>query len=140
MNQDTFIYTLPQWFIFSAVVVIVYGWVEHKKAFRMIGSFILVLLGIFAIYSIVNGYFSASHFMTPNEMMSEELDNEIIEEVPFQARLLPAYWSFIISAALAIPAIIFDWKNIKPNRLFIVLAVLVSLFGFFVIVGELKML
>ncbi len=140
MNQNMFIYTLPQWFIFSAIVVTIYGWIEKKKSFRLIGSVIFILLGVFALYSIYSGYFSANEFLTPNEMMSEDIDEEVIEEIPFQARLLPAYWSFVISAALAIPALYFDWKDKKPYRLFIILTGLVSLFGFFIIVGELKML
>ncbi len=140
MNQDVFIYTLPQWFVFSAIVGVVYGWIEKKKKFRLIGSGIFILLGVFALYTIYGGYFSANDFLTPNEMMSEDLDEEIIEEIPFQALLLPAYWSFVLSGILAIPAFWFDWKDKKPNRLFIILTGLVALFGFFIIVGELKML
>lgn len=125
---------------FLAIVAIVYGWVEQKKLFRIIGEIIFVLLGIFALYSIYAGYFSAHEFLTPNEIVSEELGEEVIEEIPFQAKLLPAYWSFVVSAILALPALYFDWKNKKTTWLFILLAGLVSLFGFFVIAGELKML
>ena len=140
MNQDTFIYTLPQWFIFASVLVTVYGWVEGKKHFRIIGSVVLIFLGIFAIWSIVKGYFSASHFLTPDEIISEEMEEEVIDEIPFQAKLLPAYLSFIVSAVLSFPAIYFDWKNKKPTRLFYILAGLVALLGFFIIVGALKMI
>ena len=131
MNQDTFIYTLPQWFIFSAVAVIIYGWVEKKKVFRIIGSVLLVILGAFAAWSVYGGYFAAHQFLTPQEIINEEMNDDAIMELPFQARLLPAYWSFIISALLALPAIYFDWKDKKPRRIFIVLAAMVSLFGFF---------
>jgi len=140
MNQYTFLYTLPQWFIFSAIIIITYGWVEQKKPFRIIGLVIFILLGLFAVYAVVEGYFSGNEFLTPNEIISEELEEELIEEIPFQTQLLPAYWSFMVSAVLAIPAIYFDWKNKKPTHLFIVLAGLVSLFGFFIIVGALRML
>ena len=140
MNQDTFLYTLPQWFIFLAIIIITYGWVEQKKPFRIIGLVIFILLGLFAVYAVVEGYFSGNEFLTPNEIISEELEEELIEEIPFQTQLLPAYWSFMVSAVLAIPAIYFDWKNKKPTHLFIVLAGLVSLFGFFIIVGALRML
>jgi predicted MPP superfamily phosphohydrolase len=131
---------LPQWFIFTSIVVIAYGWVERKKTFRIIGLSILILLGAFAFYSIYTGSFFANEFLTPDEMMTEELDGELIEEIPFQAKLLPAYWTFVVSAILAFPAIYFDWKNKKPNRLFIILAGLIALLGFFIIVGELRML
>ncbi|NCB07761.1 MAG: hypothetical protein EOM73_06325 [Bacteroidia bacterium] len=138
MNQDTFLYTLPQWFIFSAVVVIAYGWVEQKKVFRIIGSVVLILLGFFAVYAISAGYFASGQFLTPDEMVSQQMDEELTGEIPFQARLLPAYLSFIVSGILALPAIYFDWKEKKPTRLFIILAGLVSLFGFFIIAGALK--
>lgn len=140
MNQDTFIYTLPQWFIFASIFVIAYGWVENKKVFRIIGALVLIFLGIFATWAIVKGYFSASNFLTPDELIREDMEEELVEEMPFQAKLLPAYWSFIVSAILSLPAIWFDWKNIKPNRLFYILAGLVSLLGFFIIVGALKTL
>ena len=138
MNQDTFLYTLPQWFIFSAVIVIAYGWVEQKKVFRIIGSVVLILLGVFAVYAISAGYFAAGRFLTPDEMVSQQMEEELTGEIPFQARLLPAYLSFIVSGILALPAIYFDWKEKKPTRLFIILAGLVSLFGFFIIAGALK--
>lgn len=140
MTPDLFIYTLPQWFVFAAIAVVVYGWVEKKKVFRIIGSSIFILLGLFAAYSIYAGYFSASEFLTPQEVVSEEMEDDAINEIPFHIRLLPAYWSFILSALLAVPAIYFDWKEKKPKRLFIILAGLAALFGFFIIVGEIRML
>jgi len=140
MNQDIFIYTLPQWFIFSSVIVTAYGWIERKKNFRLIGSAILILLGIFAGWAIAQGYFSANHFLTPDEVISEELEEDVIEEMPFQAQLLPAYVSFIVAAVLSIPALFLDWKDKKPNRLFYILAGLAALLGFFIIAGALKMM
>jgi predicted membrane channel-forming protein YqfA (hemolysin III family) len=138
MSQDTILYTLPQWFIFGAIIGIAYGWVEQKKVFRAVGLSLYILLGMFAAYTIYSGMFSASEFLTPEEIMSEELDENIISEIPFEAKLLPAYWSFIVSGILAIPGIYFDWKERKPKRLFMLLSGLVSLFGFFIIVGELR--
>jgi hypothetical protein len=138
--NDTFLYTLPQWFIFAAIFVVVYGWMEDKKPFRIIGAAILVLLGVFSLYVIFGGYLAAAKFLTPNEIASEELADGVVDEIPFQAKLLPAYLSFILSAILAIPAIVLDIKNKKVYRWFIVSAGLVSLFGFFVIVGILQYL
>lgn len=140
MSQDTILYTLPQWFVFGAIIGIAYGWVEQKKVFRLLGLSLFILLGFFAVYAIYSGMFSASDYLTPEEIMSEELEEDIITEIPFEAKLLPAYWSFIVSGILAIPGIYFDWKEKKPTRLFMLLAGLVSLFGFFIIVGELRML
>ena len=136
--QNTFLYTLPQWFIFSALIMIAYGWVENKKIFRLIGSSVFFLLGIFAVYNISMDSFSASEFLTPAEVVAEEADNETMTEIPFIAKLLPAYIIFIISGILSVPAFWFDWKNKKPTRLFIILTGLVSLTGFFIIVDALK--
>ena len=138
--NDTLLYTLPQWFIFAAVFVVVYGWMEEKKVFRIIGASILILLGIFSLFVIFGDSLAAGKFLTPNEIASEELADGIVDEIPFQAKLLPAYISFVLSAVLAIPAIILDIKNKKGYQWFIILAGLVSLFGFFVIVGILKYL
>ncbi|MFW6245890.1 MAG: hypothetical protein ACOC13_00430 [Tangfeifania sp.] len=140
MSQDTILYTLPQWLVFGAIIGIAYGWVEQKKVFRLIGTSFFILLGMFSGYAIYSGFFSASEFLTPEEIMSEELDENIISEMPFQARLLPAYWSFIVSGILAIPGIWFDLKERKPKRLFIILSGIVALLGFFIIVGELRAL
>jgi hypothetical protein len=138
MGNNVFLYTLPQWFIFSSLLVIVYGWVEKKKPFRIIGLLIMIALGIFAVYAISKGYFLSSQFLTPEEIINEEIDGELIDEIPFEGMLLPAYWSFVLSGVLAIPAVFLDWKDKKPNRLLMVIAGLVSLFGFFIIVGALK--
>jgi hypothetical protein len=136
--NDTFLYTLPQWFIFSAVFVSVYGWVEKKKVFRIIGSSIFILLGFYAVYVIAGDYLAGAEFFTPGEIADKELTDETIEEIPFQAKLLPAYISFVISSIIAIPAVILDLLDKKKYQLFIVLAGLVSLFGFFIIVGGLQ--
>ncbi len=138
--NDTFLYTLPQWFIFAAIFVVVYGWIEHRKPFRIIGASILMLLGIYSLFIITGDYLAAGKFLTPDEIASKELTDDAIEEIPFQAKLLPAYLSFVVSAILAIPAIFLDIRNKKGYQLFIILAGLVSLFGFFVIVGVLKYL
>ncbi len=138
--NETLLYTLPQWFIFAAIFVVVYGWMEEKKPFRIIGAAIFMLLGIFSLFVIFGDYLAAGKFLTPNEIASEELADGVIDEVPFQVKLLPAYLSFILSAILAIPAIVLDIKNKKAYRWFIISAGMVSLFGFFVIVGILKYL
>lgn len=138
--NNTLLYTLPQWFIFAAIFVVVYGWMEDKKVFRVIGASILILLGIFSLFVIFGDSLAAGKFLTPNEIASEELADGIVDEIPFQAKLLPAYLSFVLSAILAIPAIFLDIKNKKGYRWFIILAGLTSLFGFFVIVGVLKYL
>jgi len=138
--NNTLLYTLPQWFIFAAIFVSVYGWMEKKKAFRIIGALIFVLLGIYSLFIIAGGYLAGGEFLTPDEVADQELNDDTIEEIPFQAKLLPAYLSFVVSAVLVIPAIFLDLKNNKKYQWFLILAGLVSLFGFFVIVGVLQYL
>ncbi len=136
--NDTFLYTIPQWIIFSAVFVSVYGWVEKKKVFRIIGSSLFIILGVFAIFILLGDYLAGAEFLTPDEITDQEIYEDTIEDIPFQAKLLPAYISFVLSAVLAIPAVILDSLNKKRYKLFVILAGLVSLFGFFIIVGVLQ--
>jgi phosphoglycerol transferase MdoB-like AlkP superfamily enzyme len=131
---------MPQWFIFASIIVTVYGWVEKKKPFRIIGMLVLIALGLFAIWAIYQGYFLSYKYLTPEELYNEEIEGELVEEVPFEGMLLPAYWSFVVSAVIAIPAAILEWKNKKTGRLLMILASLVALFGFFVIVDAMKLL
>ncbi|MDD4107867.1 MAG: hypothetical protein PHH93_04015 [Prolixibacteraceae bacterium] len=138
MNQDTFLYTLPQWFIFSAFATYLYGKTEQKKAFRIAGTVITLLLGIFSAYTIISGYFSSYYFLTPEEIINDELLEDIPQEMPFQAKLLPAYITFILAGLLAVPATVLELKNSKLKNLFLVIIAILSLFGFFVIVGTIR--
>lgn len=138
--NETFLYTLPQWFVFAAIFVAVYGWVEDKKAFRLVGAATLILLSVYAFIILTGDYFAASHYLTPEEIANEEISEEIMDEVPFQARLFPAYLAFAAAGVFAIPALILDIKNNSKYRIFIVLAALVALAGFFGIVSSLKSL
>jgi hypothetical protein len=138
MNQDTLLYTLPQWLIFAAITASIYGWAEQKKSFTMIGPLIMILLGIFACYAIFSGYFADYNYLTPEEIMNKELGEPLPGELPFQARLFPAYLSFIFSGLLAVPAFILHWKNKKLKNTFTIITDLTGLTGFFIIVGELQ--
>lgn len=138
--NETLLYTLPQWFIFAGIFMIIYGWVENKKPFRLIGSGILVLLGVFSLYIIAGDFLDSGQFLSPEEIASEDLDDEISNEIPFQAKLIPAYWSFVIASILSIPALILDFKNKQKYRLFIILSGMACLFGFFVIIGAVRSL
>ena len=138
--NDTLLYTLPQWLIFAAIIIVTYGWVEDKKPFRIIGALLFVLLGVYSLIILSGDYFAAKDFLTPEEIVREELDDEIIDEVPFHAKLFSAYLSFVIAAILALPAIFLDLRNSKKYRWFIVISGLIALLGFFVIIGAVKTL
>jgi len=138
MDQNALLYTLPQWFVFAAFLATVYGWVEKKKVFKLTGPVLLFIFGIYAAYSIYSGAFSAYHFLTPEEIISQEMGEELYEDIPFQARLLPAYWSFVAAALFAVPAFFFELKKKKPGGLFLILTGIAALLGFFIIVGELQ--
>lgn len=140
MNQETLLYTLPQWLIFAAITASIYGWAEHKKVFRMIGPMIIIFLGVYAFYIIYSGYFDTFNYLIPDEVMNGELNENALVEIPFQAKLLPAYVSFIFSALFAIPALILQWREKKLKNLFMIIANLIALAGFFIIVGELQAL
>ncbi len=135
---NAILYTFPQWFVFAAIFVVIYGWIEDKKPFRLIGCFIFILLAAFSIYIIAGDFLEPGKFLTPEEVASEELDDIIMDEVPIEARLLPAYISFIAAGIIAIPSLFLDWKEKKYAKLFLVLTGFVALLGFFIIVGAIK--
>ena len=136
--NDTFLYTMPQWLIFSAVFVSVYGWVEKKKVFRIIGSSLFLVLGIFSIYIISGDFLAGAEFLTPGEVADSEINDEIIEEIPFQAKLLPAYLSFVVAALLGIPALVMDILDKRQYKFFLIISGLSALLGFFIIVGVIQ--
>lgn len=136
--NDVALYTYPQWFVFAALFAIIYGWVEHKKPFRLIGLSIFILLGVLSLVLILGDYLSVGDYLSPEEIAAEELDDEILNEIPLEAKLLPGYWSFIVASVLAIPALILDWTNKKRAKLFIILTAIIALIGFFIIVGTVR--
>ncbi len=138
MSQNTFLYIVPQWFIFASVIALAYGWVEKKRGFRMIGFGLLIALGLYAVYAIAEGYFVYYDFLTPEEIIASEMEEEFIEEMPLEGRILPAYWLFIASAITAIPGFVLEWNNKKQAKIFIFVSGLIALGGFFIIVGALR--
>jgi len=136
--NEVFLYTFPQWIVFAALFVIIYGWVEGKKVFRLTGEGIFIILGIFALVVLLGDYLAAAHYLSPEEVASEELDDIITNEVPLEAMLLPAYWSFLAAGILAVPTIFFEWKDKKIARTLTVITGLLALLGFFIVVGALR--
>lgn len=145
--NDSFLYTVPQWIIFSGIVAIIYGWLEQKEQFRIIGTSILIVLGLFSVYVFFGDFLAAYKYLTPYEAAMLELEEQemlsaeemLFEEIPFQVKIFPAYISFLISGVLAIPALIFELlKNNKLFRVFIILSVIIALVGFFIVVDTIR--
>ena len=140
MNPEQFLYTLPQWIIFGGVIASVYGSVEQKKIFRLTGIILFIILGLYAAWTIYSGYFSSHRFLTPEEIITEELEGEIQEDVPFIARLFPAYIIFLFSGLTAIPALILELKGRKGKTVMTIITATLAVLGFFIIVGALRSL
>ncbi|MFA7490209.1 MAG: hypothetical protein WCY58_05570 [Mariniphaga sp.] len=138
MNQDILLYTLPQWLIFAGFIAYVYGRVEQKKIFRLVGTVLFFLLGFFALYSMLSGRFSSFSLLTPEEIIHEEMGEEVMEELPFTAQILPAYIAFLFSGLLSVPTLFLEWKNRKGRNILFIFTGLIGLLGFFIIVGALR--
>lgn len=136
--NPTVLYSLPQWFVFAALFMIVYGWVEHKKAFRLIGIATIIGLGIFSLMAVLGEELAAGAFLSPEEVAAEELNDEILHEMPLEAKLLPAYWIFMLASVCAIPTLLLDCFNKKQAKPFIIISSLIVLAGFFIIVSAVR--
>lgn len=139
MGQDTFLYTVPQWFTFASVIAIGYGWVEKKRVFSFIGVGLLLALGCFALFAVLNGYFAYNSFLSPEEIIEGGVEGEVVEDMPLIGRILPAYWLFLVSGILSIPSFFLELKKNKYGKTLIIITALVALSGFFIIVSALKM-
>src|SRR5690606_29296279 len=103
--NNSFLYTVPQWIIFSGIVAVIYGWLEQKEQFRIIGTSILIVLGLFSVYVFFGDFLAAYKYLTPYEAAMLELEEQemlsaeemLFEEIPFQVKIFPAYISFLIS-------------------------------------------
>jgi len=103
MISNFTVLTVPQWAIFAGITVMIYGWVEKKSIFGIVGSGILVALGIFAAYAIAAGLMMPeSMFDISENLPKDELFNP--DELPVEGRLLPFYWALIVNAILALAA------------------------------------
>jgi len=52
MDRQSFLLltTSSQWFLFLAMILIIYSWAEHKKKIRLVGDALFFLLGIFSAW------------------------------------------------------------------------------------------
>ena len=126
--------SIPQWAVFAAITIIIYGWTEGKRSFTQIGTAIFVLLGIYAAWVIYTG------LLVPETLFdtAEELDGEILfnpDEIPIEGRMLPVYWGFVVNGVLALAAFITGMKESKASKVLKIIAIIFSLFLFFAMIG-----
>jgi hypothetical protein len=138
MISNFTVITVPQWAIFAAITVVIYGWVEQKKAFGMLGSLILMALGIFAGWAIYNGLLLPEGlFDTKEAMDGEELF--LPDELPIEGRLLPFYWGLIVNSVVALVALLSEIMNKKLASILKVAMCIIGLFIFFGMIGVARM-
>lgn len=126
--------SIPQWAVFAAVTIIIYGWTEGKRAFTQIGTAILVLLGIYAAWVIYTGLLVPETLFDTTEVLDgEELFNP--DEIPMEGRMLPVYWGFVVNGAIALIAFVTGMKESKASKVLKIITIVFSLFLFFAMIG-----
>lgn len=138
MISNFTVITVPQWAIFAAITVVIYGWVERKKAFGMVGSLILMALGIFAGWAIYNGLLMPEGLFDTKEVMDGE-ELFLPDELPIEGRLLPFYWGLIANSVVALCALLTDIMNKKVTKALKVAMCIFGILIFFGMIGVAKM-
>ncbi|NOY95665.1 MAG: hypothetical protein GXO81_04680 [Chlorobi bacterium] len=133
--ETSLLYTLPQWGIFVGVAMVIYSWVEKKKAIGMVGLSVLVLLGIYATYAIKTGWvsieFNASGKL-PNKGFSSE-------GMPIEVKLAPVYWGLVAVGILSLISLTLELTVKKLSGVFKAIASIVALALFFMVYGIIKL-
>lgn len=105
MISNYVVLTVPQWAIFVAVTAMVYGWLEKKKIFGIVGPGILAALGIYAAYVLFAGLLVPENMLdVSSDLPKDELFNP--DELPLEGRLMPFYWGLVCNGVLALVAMI----------------------------------
>lgn len=138
MISNFTVITVPQWAIFAAITVVIYGWVERKKAFGMVGSLILMALGIFAGWAIYNGLLMPEGLFDTKEVMNGE-ELFLPDELPIEGRVLPFYWGLIANSVVALGALLSEIMNKKLASILKVTMCIIGLLIFFGMLGVARM-
>lgn len=138
MISNYTVLAVPQWAIFAAVTVMAYGWIEKKKGFGIIGSGILVLLGLFAGYALMAGLMVPESALDVSpDLPKEELFNP--DELPVEGRLLPFYWGLMINGLLALGTMLAEIRDKRFTgilKIFLGLFSIAMFFGMMAVVRE----
>ncbi len=125
MISNYTVVTIPQWAIFCAITVIIYGWTEKKNIFIQIGMAIFILLGIYSAWAVYAGIMVPENFMNATDPVSgEELFSP--GELPLEGKLIPVYWGFILNGCTAGTALI---AGITGRRFTTVLRIISAVFS-----------
>ena len=138
MISNFTIVTVPQWAIFAAVSVIIYGWVERKKAFGMVGSGLLIILGAFAGWAIFTGLLVPENLFDTREAYNGE-ELFLPDEMPIEGRMLPFYWAMVANGIFGFFAVLAEGFNKKYGTGLKIFICLVALGIFFGMIGAARM-
>jgi hypothetical protein len=137
MISNFTVLTVPQWAIFASITVMVYGWIEKKRIFGIIGSAIMVLLGLFAAYAVFAGLLIPDSILDINENLpKEELFNP--DELPLEGRLLPFYWVLVVNGALALIALLGEVYHKRFAKILKLIVGAVAILVFFLMMAAIR--
>jgi hypothetical protein len=137
MISNFTVLTVPQWAIFAGITVMIYGWVEKKSIFGIVGSGIMVALGIFAAYAIAAGLMMPESMLDISENLpKEELFNP--DELPVEGRLLPFYWALIANGVLALAAMFAEIYRKKIATILKIIIGAVAIIVFFLMMAAVR--
>jgi hypothetical protein len=130
MISNYVVLSVPQWAIFAAISTLIYGWIEKKRIFGIVGSGILAALGLYAAFVLWAGMLvPESMFDIPDNLPKEELFNP--GELPVEGRLLPFYWGLVANGVLALSVMILEIRKGKsPDRMKVILGLFAVLLFF----------
>ena len=137
MISNFTVISVPQWLIFAAITVMVYAWVEKKPVFGIIGSGLLVALGIFAGVAIYAGW------MMPESMLNISQDLTVDElftpdELPVEGRLLPFYWALVFNGLIALAAMLGEIYHKRFGAILKIIAAGLAIILFFLMMAAVR--
>jgi hypothetical protein len=137
MISNFTVLSVPQWLIFAALIVMAYGWIEKKWIFGIIGSGLLVALGIFAVIAIYAGW------MMPESALNISQDLTVDElftpdELPVEGRLLPFYWVLAFNGLIALAAMLGEIYHKKFGIILKIIAATLAIILFFLMMAAVR--
>ncbi len=137
MISNYLIITLPQWAIFAGITVLIYGWVEKKRIFGIIGAGILVALGIYAAWAIMSGMLVPEELLEATDPFSDEKLFSP-DELPVEGRLLPHYWGLMFNGLFALATMVSDIYHKRYSTILKVITGSVSVVIFFLMMAAIR--